>query len=51
MNDVNKKAYSTPMLENVGKVADLTQTGKTREGGDVKTGSIMHSQAPGNESN
>lgn len=34
-----KKPYTTPKLKNWGAVADLTQTGKTTEGGDAKTGS------------
>jgi hypothetical protein len=34
-----KKSYTTPKLKKWGTVADLTQTGKTHEGGDAKTGS------------
>jgi hypothetical protein len=34
-----KKSYTTPKLKKWGTVADLTQTGKTNEGGDAKNGS------------
>ncbi len=39
----DKKAYTSPELREWGTIKDLTQTGKTREGGDAKTGSILHS--------
>lgn len=35
-----KKEYTAPELKTWGTVADLTQTGKTNEGGDAKTGSV-----------
>ncbi len=38
-----KKPYSEPRLREWGTVTDLTQTGKTTEGGDVKTGSVSSS--------
>ena len=34
-----KKAYTTPSLTKWGKVAELTQTGKTNPGTDGKSGS------------
>ena len=34
-----RKDYSRPELKNWGTVADLTQTGLTRPGDDVKSGS------------
>jgi hypothetical protein len=34
-----KKPYTSPELKKWGTVADLTQTGKTTEGNDAKTGS------------
>ncbi len=36
----SKKAYTSPELKKWGTVADLTQTGKTNEGGDQKNGSV-----------
>lgn len=36
----SKKAYTSPELKKWGTVANLTQTGKTNEGGDSKTGSV-----------
>lgn len=38
-----KKAYTSPDLKKWGTVSTLTQTGKTREGGDQKTGSSASS--------
>jgi hypothetical protein len=35
----DKKAYTSPSLKKWGKVADLTQTGKTMPGDDGKSGS------------
>lgn len=35
----SKKPYTTPVLIELGTIADLTQTGKTNEGGDMKGGS------------
>jgi hypothetical protein len=40
-----KQAYQAPTLKAWGKVADLTLTGCTRLGDDVKYGSIGHSRA------
>ncbi len=34
-----KKSYTSPELRTWGKVADLTQTGKTNPGNDMKLGS------------
>ena len=36
-----KKSYTSPELKKWGTVTTLTQTGKTREGGDTKTGSRL----------
>lgn len=35
-----KKTYSAPQLESWGNVSDLTQTGLTNPGGDMKQGSV-----------
>jgi hypothetical protein len=35
----DKKAYTSPNLKKWGKIADLTQTGRTRPGPDFKGGS------------
>lgn len=35
-----KKSYETPTLKDWGKVADLTQVGKTNPGGDAHDGSV-----------
>jgi hypothetical protein len=35
--------YEAPELEEFGTVTDLTETGLTRPGTDVKSGSILHS--------
>jgi hypothetical protein len=37
------KSYETPKLVTLGSVADLTQTGLTNPGGDLKQGSVTHS--------
>jgi hypothetical protein len=36
---MDKRAYETPKLVELGTVADLTQTGKTNPGSDGKGGS------------
>jgi hypothetical protein len=36
-----KKTYTSPDLKKWGTVTTLTQTGKTREGGDQKNGSKL----------
>ncbi len=38
-----RKPYTKPEVKELGTVRDLTQTGKTNEGADAKTGSITHS--------
>ena len=35
----SKKAYTAPKLEDFGRIADLTQTGLTNPGDDLKNGS------------
>ena len=35
----SKKSYTPPVLKKWGKVADLTQTGRTMPGADAKGGS------------
>jgi hypothetical protein len=40
----SKKPYTTPVVIELGTIADLTRTGKTNEGGDAKGGSVGHSQ-------
>lgn len=37
---MHKRTYETPKIVNLGSVADLTQTGLTRSGGDAKSGSV-----------
>ena len=37
---IDKKAYVTPTLANLGSVTDLTQTGRTNPGPDAKSGSV-----------
>lgn len=41
---MDKRTYETPKLVDLGTVADLTQVGLTRSGGDAKNGSVMHSR-------
>lgn len=36
----SKKVYTAPELEEFGKIADLTQTGLTNPGDDLKNGSV-----------
>ena len=36
-----KKTYKAPSLKTWGNVANLTQTGLTRPGGDAKDGSVL----------
>ncbi len=35
------RSYETPKLVSLGSVADLTQVGLTKPGGDVRTGSVV----------
>lgn len=37
---VNRKPYEAPEIEDWGTVADLTETGLTHPGGDLKSGSV-----------
>lgn len=37
----NAKTYQSPEIEDWGTVADLTETGATIVGGDLKTGSVL----------
>ncbi|MGI8876336.1 MAG: lasso RiPP family leader peptide-containing protein [Egibacteraceae bacterium] len=37
----SKKPYEAPALRSWGTVTDLTQTGLTRPGNDLKQGSVM----------
>ncbi len=39
--DEQKKPYETPEIKEWGSVADLTATGLTRPGGDLKAGSVL----------
>jgi hypothetical protein len=40
----NRKAYIAPTVKRWGTVADLTQVGRTRVGGDAKEGSVYHAK-------
>jgi hypothetical protein len=37
----DKAEYTTPVVTDWGTVTDLTQTGRSRPGGDAKSGSVM----------
>lgn len=38
---MDKQAYSSPKITDFGTVADMTQTGDSRIGGDLKAGSVL----------
>lgn len=40
MENREKQAYQAPKLQEWGKVADLTQVGQTKPGGDMFGGSV-----------